>query len=309
MRLMQHKREAYWFYRYLSIFYDKLVNPLFWTERMREKSLDIGYWDDPEELTVIDVGSGTGFTTEGIVRRVPASNVTCVDQSPHQMGHAKAKPVLANCTFRLGDAEHIPFPDNSFDRYVSAGSIEYWPDPQRGIAEAFRVIKPGGWALMIGPIEPVNLISKFAANTWMLFPPEEDYFAWFENAGFERIEHTYVAPHWQRNERYGVAIIGRKPRDGGKPLAYSPVPRERSLVDANPQGMTLGRGVLMAGRVLAGSAAGFIFIPMALLASVTAPLRGIDAEPEPLNKHQKVALAAVGVLAAVFVVNRLTRKK
>lgn len=309
MRLMQHKREAYWFYRYLSIFYDKLVNPLFWTKRMRERSLDVGYWDDAEELKVIDVGSGTGFTTEGIVARVPAENVTCVDQSPHQMAHAKAKPELAGCTFQLGDAENIPFDDNSFDRYVSAGSIEYWPDPQRGIAEAFRVVKPGGWALMIGPLEPVNAFSKFVANTWMLFPPEEDYFAWFENAGFERIEHVYIAPHWQRNERYGIALVGRKPLDGGKPLAYAPVPRERSLVDANPEGMTLGRGVLMAGRVLIGSAAGFLFIPMALLASVTAPLRGIDAEPEPLNKHQKVALVAVGVIAAVFVVNRLSRRR
>jgi MPBQ/MSBQ methyltransferase len=51
---MQHKREAYWFYRYLSVFYDKLVNPLFWTARMREKSLDIGYWDEGADLTVID---------------------------------------------------------------------------------------------------------------------------------------------------------------------------------------------------------------------------------------------------------------
>ncbi|MEL7162987.1 MAG: methyltransferase domain-containing protein, partial [Bacteroidota bacterium] len=165
MRLMQHKREAYWFYRYLSVFYDKLVNPLFWTARMRERSLEIGYWDDGEELTVIDVGSGTGFTTEGIVTRVPAANVTCVDQSPHQMGHARAKPELAACTFQIGDAENVPYPDDSFDRYVSAGSIEYWPNPQRGINEAYRVIKPGGWALMIGPLEPVNPISKFVANT------------------------------------------------------------------------------------------------------------------------------------------------
>lgn len=308
MRLMQHKREAYWFYRYLSIFYDKLVNPLFWTERMREKSLDVGYWDDPEELTVIDVGSGTGFTTEGIVRRVPAGNVTCVDQSPHQMSRARTKSVLNDCNFHVGDAENIPFPDNSFDRYVSAGSIEYWPDPQRGIAEAFRVIKPGGWALMIGPIEPVNAFSKFVANTWMLFPPEEDYFAWFENAGFERIDHVYVAPHWQENERYGIALVGQKPKDGGTPLKYSPVSREQSLVATDQEGMTLGRGALLAGRVLIGSAAGFLFIPMALLASVTAPLRGVEGEIEPLNKHQKVALAAVGILAAVFVVNRLTRK-
>ena len=43
---MQHKREAFWFYRYLSIFYDKLVNPLFWTEPMRDKSLSIGRLDE-----------------------------------------------------------------------------------------------------------------------------------------------------------------------------------------------------------------------------------------------------------------------
>lgn len=309
MRLMQHKREAYWFYRYLSMFYDKLVNPLFWTERMREKSLNIGYWDEGSELSVIDVGSGTGFTTEGIVQRVPATNVTCVDQSPHQMKHAKAKPELKNCTFQLGDAENIPFPDDTFDRYVSAGSIEYWPDPQRGLNEAYRVIKPGGWALMIGPLEPVNPISRFAANTWMLFPPEEDYFRYMEVAGFDRIDYTYVAPHWQRNERYGIAIIGRKPKAGKSPNHYVPVAEEQSLVAVSDEGMSLGRGMLLAGRVLAGSAAGFIFIPMALVASITAPLRGIDAEPEPLNTHQKVALAAIGVVATVLIVNRLTRRR
>jgi len=236
---MQHKREAYWFYRYLSIFYDKLVNPLFWTARMREKALDIGYWDEEGDLTVIDVGSGTGFTTEGIVSRVPATNVTCVDQSPHQMGHAKAKPELAGCTFQLGDAENIPFGDDTFDRYVSAGSIEYWPDPQRGLNEAYRVIKPGGWALMIGPLEPVNPISRFAANTWMLFPPEEDYFRYMEQAGFDRIDYTYVAPHWQRNERYGIAIIGRKPKPGKSPNHYEAVAEEQhsSLPLGLPRGI------------------------------------------------------------------------
>lgn len=32
----------------------------------------------------------------------------------------------------------MPLPTDSFDRYVSAGSIEYWPEPQRGIKEAYR---------------------------------------------------------------------------------------------------------------------------------------------------------------------------
>ena len=34
-----------------------------------------------------------------------------------------------------GDAEDLPFAPDSFDRYMSAGSIEYWPEPQRGICE------------------------------------------------------------------------------------------------------------------------------------------------------------------------------
>lgn len=39
-----------------------------------------------------------------------------------------------------GDAEDLPFPSDTYDRYVSAGSIEYWPEPQRGICEVGR-----GW--------------------------------------------------------------------------------------------------------------------------------------------------------------------
>src|ERR687885_2498075 len=39
MRLIQHKKEAWWFYRFLSIGYDDWVNPLFWTPRMRAEAL------------------------------------------------------------------------------------------------------------------------------------------------------------------------------------------------------------------------------------------------------------------------------
>ena len=40
MRLIQHKREAFWFYRFLSLGYDRWVNPLFWTPAMRALALD-----------------------------------------------------------------------------------------------------------------------------------------------------------------------------------------------------------------------------------------------------------------------------
>ena len=101
MRYVQHKREAQWFYRFLSIFYDDYVNPFFWTERMRDETLALGNWSS-RDLKTIDVGSGTGFTTVGITQHVNAANITCVDQSPHQMAKAKVKPpCLVNGLLRL----------------------------------------------------------------------------------------------------------------------------------------------------------------------------------------------------------------
>ena len=89
---------------------------------------------------VVDVGGGTGFCTLGVVERVDPANVTLIDQSPHQLAKARAKPGLKGVTILEGDAEALPFATDSFDRYVSAGSIEYWPDPQRGICEAYRCV-------------------------------------------------------------------------------------------------------------------------------------------------------------------------
>lgn len=40
-RLIQHKQEAYWFYKYLSIVYDYIVNPGHWTTDMREDALSV----------------------------------------------------------------------------------------------------------------------------------------------------------------------------------------------------------------------------------------------------------------------------
>ena len=66
MGLIQHKREAWWFYRFLSMGYDDWVNPLFWTERMRTEALGLARLY-ARELETLDAGAGTGFTTAGIV--------------------------------------------------------------------------------------------------------------------------------------------------------------------------------------------------------------------------------------------------
>lgn len=245
-------------------------------------------------MQVIDVGSGTGFTTEGIVQSVAAGQVTCIDQSPHQMKRAQKKPLLKSCNFILGDAENLPAPTDHFDRYVSAGSIEYWPDPQRGICEAFRVIKPGGIAVMIGPLPPQNVLMRFLADAWMLFPEESAYRHWFRAAGFEDITVRYVQPHWHKGRgRYGLAIAGRKPHSGPSKLSHGSAEKKIST------GKSLSFQSAL--RLILGSLAGFLFIPIALVGYLFSigSQRGVPPEyRERLNIYQIVVL---GILLLLIV--------
>jgi len=255
VRLIQHKREAFWFYRFLSPLYDRWVNPLFWTPEMRDRALPLGRLDD-RALATIDVGAGTGFSSEGIARHVDPEHLTLLDQSPHQLARARRKPALQGAAVVQGDAEALPFPTDHFDRWVSCGSIEYWPDPQAAIAEAYRVLKPGGTALLVGPLPPERPLARRLADLWMLFPPEDDYRAWMTRAGFTELEATYVAPDWT-SQRYGIAIAGRMPAAGPSPAATAP--RESVSERMTPRRWA---------RWVAGSAAGAVFVPIGLLASL-----------------------------------------
>lgn len=225
-RFIQHKQEAFWFYRFLSIVYDHVINPGHWTEDMREDALEPADLNDPN-LTVVDVGGGTGFTTLGIVKTVDAKNVTILDQSPHQLSKAKEKAPLKDCKIIEGDAEDLPFKTDYADRYISAGSIEYWPDPQRGITEAYRVLKKGGKACLIGPVHPSFWLSKFFADVWMLFPTEDEYMEWFTKAGFTDVKIKRIGPSWYRGVRrhgliMGCSVTGVKAEAGESPLKLGP---------------------------------------------------------------------------------------
>jgi MPBQ/MSBQ methyltransferase len=255
MGLIQHKKEAYWFYRFVSPVYDRWVNPLFWTPEQRGAALRLARLED-SRLRTLDVGAGTGFSTLGIVERIEANAVTMLDQSHDQLRRADAKPELAECRKLVGDAEALPFADDSFDRYVSCGSIEYWPDPARAIAEAHRVVRPGGTILVVGPLPPRRRIARLVADAWMLFPTEREYRDWFARAGFREIRTVHVAPAWWRDgwDPYAVAVSGVKPAAGPSPLGLGPLdpPAAEPLTPAR------------LARFATGSLAGAAFIPIAL---------------------------------------------
>lgn len=109
---------------------------------------------------------------------------------------------------------------------VLSSSIEYWPDPQRGIKEAYRVLRPGGVACLIGPVHPTFWLSRFFADMWMLFPKEEEYIEWFQRAGFDDVKLKRIGPKWYRGVRrhgliMGCSVTGVKRASGDSPLQVS----------------------------------------------------------------------------------------
>ncbi|ELZ22586.1 methyltransferase domain-containing protein [Natrinema limicola] len=206
MGLLENKARARLFYKYLSRVYDQ-VNPFIWTEEMRDDALSL--LDIEEEMTVLDVGCGTGFATEGLLEHV--DEVYALDQSEHQLEQAYEKfgkhapPVH----FHRGDAERLPFATDTFDVVWSSGSIEYWPNPILALREFRRVLKPGGQVLVVGPNYPDNVVSQLLADSIMLFYDEYEADQMFKTAGFEDVKHAFMGPSYDPD--VAITTIGRAP--------------------------------------------------------------------------------------------------
>lgn len=72
--------------------------------------------------------------------------LTGVDLTPHaiEMTRQRFKKLGLKSNLKVGDAECLNFPANSFDIVYSWGVIHHSPDTQKAVNEIFRVLKPGG---------------------------------------------------------------------------------------------------------------------------------------------------------------------
>jgi L-amino acid N-acyltransferase YncA/DNA-binding transcriptional ArsR family regulator/precorrin-6B methylase 2 len=98
--------------------------------------------------TVLDLGSGGGIDVLLSARRVgPAGKVYGLDGAPEMVELARANAAAAgadNAEFLLGDIEDVPLPDGQVDVVISNCVINLSADKPRVLAEAFRVLRPGG---------------------------------------------------------------------------------------------------------------------------------------------------------------------
>lgn len=92
---------------------------------------------------VLDIASGDGALAELVAPR--ARSVTCLDLSPRVVEAARRRlghdPRIR---LQVGDMHALPFPDAHFDHVMLVNSLSYAGDPGRVMAEAARVLRPGG---------------------------------------------------------------------------------------------------------------------------------------------------------------------
>ncbi|MBO0801869.1 MAG: GNAT family N-acetyltransferase [Nocardiopsaceae bacterium] len=98
--------------------------------------------------TVLDLGSGGGADVLLSARRVgPAGRVYGLDASPEMISLARANAAAAgaeNAEFLRGSIEDVPLPEGHVDVVISNCVVNLSPDKPRALAEAFRVLRPGG---------------------------------------------------------------------------------------------------------------------------------------------------------------------
>ncbi len=94
---------------------------------------------------LLDIGCGLGQVLELSAAR--GAEVFGIDSSPSMVERARRK--VPHATIEVGPAEEIPFPDDSFDIVTAVATFHHWADRDAGLAEAVRVLAPGGRLLIV----------------------------------------------------------------------------------------------------------------------------------------------------------------
>ena len=177
----------------------------------------------PEPIALhIDLGTGTA----SLIRTFAplARQSIGIDQSRDMLAVARAnleKHGLRNAQVRHGDIYALPFEDSSSDFITIHQVLHYLDDPGRALAEALRVLQPGGRLLIadFAPHELEQLRTDHAHRR--LGVAAEHMSGWLQRAGARLIRHDVLPPPW-RKEQTGLTVslwLAEKPAKPGTPAS------------------------------------------------------------------------------------------
>lgn len=100
----------------------------------------------PVGARVLEVGCGTGVLTRKLAGLPNVESVTGIDPASSLLAKARGlAKYLPNVSFQEADGRSLPFDDGSFDVVLFDSAVSHVPEPERALAEAFRVLRPSGW--------------------------------------------------------------------------------------------------------------------------------------------------------------------
>lgn len=154
-------------------------------------------------VTIADLGAGEGTFSLLLAQR--AKQVIAVDNSDKMVeyGTSTARRLgVENIEYRKGDLEEVPIEDGTIDIVFFSQSLHHALHPERAIAEAWRILRPGGRIAILDLLKHrFEEARQLYADLWLGFS-EVEAESILERAGFKNIQTSVVhreaeAPHFQ----------------------------------------------------------------------------------------------------------------
>jgi ArsR family transcriptional regulator len=161
-------------------------------------------------IKIADLGAGEGVLSQLLARQ--AEFVYCIDNAPKmvEFGSELAKKHgIANLEYKLGDIENVPLSTGSVHLALLSQALHHAEHPPKALAEAHRILKPGGQVLIVDLKEhSFEKARELYADRWLGFT-ENTLFQWLRKAGFAQVEVNVVAreaqePHFETLLASGV---------------------------------------------------------------------------------------------------------
>jgi len=166
------------------------------------------------EIDIVDLGAGEGVLSQLLARR--ARSVLCIDNSPSmvKVGSDLAREHgIENLSYKLGDIERVPLPDQSADLALLSQALHHAGKPEKAIDEAWRILRPGGRLVILDLKEHAfEKARELYADRWLGFPPNRLY-NWMKARGFEKVSVDPVAREGREPFFETLLATGQKTKD------------------------------------------------------------------------------------------------